>query len=82
VEWKSGEEGSVPFFGDGEMGPHLTQSHHTKWYLNPSGHLATTDMAKNWRALTLWGGEGVARAQAYLHAKFHLDPSNRLVTVR
>jgi len=22
----------------------------------------------------------VARAQAYLHAKFHLDPSNRLAT--
>jgi len=64
------------------MGPHLTQNHHTKWYLNPSGHLATTDMAKNWRALTLWGGGGVARAQAYLHAKFHLDPSNRLATVR
>ena len=23
----------------------------------------------------------MARAEAYLHAKFHLDPSNRLVTV-
>jgi len=23
----------------------------------------------------------VARAEAYLHAKFHLDPSNRLVTI-
>jgi len=23
----------------------------------------------------------VARADAYLHAKFHLDPSNRLATV-
>jgi len=23
----------------------------------------------------------VARAEAYLHAKFHLDPSNRLATV-
>ena len=24
----------------------------------------------------------VARAEAYLHAKFHLDPSNRLATVQ
>jgi len=23
----------------------------------------------------------VARAEAYLHAKFHLDPSNRLATI-
>ena len=26
-------------------------------------------------------GDNVARAEAYLHAKFHLDPSNRLATV-
>ena len=35
-------------FGEGELGPHLTQ-----------------------------GG----RAEAYLRAKFHLDPSNRLATI-
>jgi len=35
----------------------------------------------------LWGGElgphvtQCGRAEAYLHAKFHLDPSNRLATI-
>jgi len=30
----------------------------TKWHLNPSGHLATTDMGwKLGRAMPLWGGE-------------------------
>jgi len=46
-------------------------------------------MAENWvGAVPLWGRgswvpikHNVARAEAYLHAKFHLDPSNRLVTV-
>jgi len=38
------------------------------------------------KGLPLWGGgagsgHNVARAEAYLHAKFHLDPSNRLATV-
>jgi len=44
--------------------------------------------AENWRAVPLWGrgswvpiSHNVARAEAYLHAKFHLDPSNRLATV-
>jgi len=43
--------------------------------------------AKNWEsAVPLFGGLGphlysVASAEAYLHAKFHLDPSNRLATI-
>ena len=39
-------------------------------------------------AVPLWGSgrrvpiqKNVARAEVYLHAKFHLDPSNRLATV-
>jgi len=42
--------------------------------------------AENWGALPLWGREtwvpiyhNVARAEAYLHSKFHLDPSYRLL---
>ena len=41
-------------------------------------------MGRKLGAVSLWGGElghNVARAKAYLHAKFHLDPSNRLATV-
>jgi len=45
--------------------------------------------AENWvGAVPLWGSElgphltHVARAEAYLHAKFHRDPSNSLATVR
>ena len=43
---------AVPPFS-GELGPHLTQSRlgrglylHTKWHLNPSSRLATTDMGR------------------------------------
>jgi len=42
--------GLHPLFGKGELGTHLTQTRlaeaylHTKWHLNPSSHLATTDM--------------------------------------
>jgi len=38
-------------------------------------------------AVPLWGGEvgphlrQCGGAEAYLHAKFHLDPSNRLATI-
>jgi len=107
----------------------------TKWHLDPSSRLATTDMgrkldgcasflgtgagspsnrmsfgpwptslpsgililavvwpqqiwAENWgRTVSLWGGgtgspsNSVARAEAYLRAKFHIDPSNRLAAI-
>jgi len=43
--------------------------------------------AENWGAMPLWRRgswvpvqHSVARAEAYLQAKFHLDPSNRLAT--
>jgi len=50
-------------------------------------HLAT--MAENWSGLCpVWGRgswvliyHSVAGAEAYMHAKFHIDPSNRLVTI-
>jgi len=28
----------------------------TKWHLDPSSHLATTDMGRNWRGLCPFGG--------------------------
>ena len=50
--------------------------------------LATIDMGQNWEAVPLLEGElgphvtqcGLARAEAYLHTKWHLDPSSRLAT--
>ena len=53
--------GLHPLFGDGKLGPHLTQSRlaeaylHTKWHLNPSSHLATTDMGRKLEPVPLWG---------------------------
>jgi len=44
--------GALPPFWGGELGPYLTQSRlaetylHTKCYLNPSSHLATTDVGQ------------------------------------
>jgi len=47
--------------------------------------LATIDMGRKLGAVPLWGlGPHLTqcgRAEAYLHAKFHLDPSNRLATI-
>jgi len=38
--------------------------------------------AENWGAVPLWGrGAGSPSNAAYLHAKCHLDPSNRLSTI-
>jgi len=58
------------------------------WHLDLSSHLATTDMGRKLGAPPPLG-EGswipichnVARAETYLRAKFHLDPSNRLATI-
>jgi len=42
-----------PLFGEGQLDPHLAQCRlrrglppyqHTKWHVNPTSHLATTDM--------------------------------------
>jgi len=81
--------GLCPFWV-GELGPHLIQCRlgqglpfYTKWHLDPSSHLATTCGPKIGGCAPL--GEGtwvtiernVAMAEAYLHAKFYLDPSNR-----
>jgi len=54
----------------------------TKWHLNLSSRLATTDMGH-----FFWGGElgphltqcGLGRV--YLHPMFHFDPCNRLATI-
>jgi len=58
----------------------------TKWHLDPSGRLATTDVGRKLGAVPLWGrGAGspsnnVARAEAYLPTKWHLNPSSHLAT--
>ena len=48
--------------------------------------LATIDMGRKLGAVPILGGAGshltqCGRAEAFLHAKFHLDPYNRLATV-
>jgi len=59
----------------------------TKWHLDPSSLLATTDMAKiGWGCARVSGGwvpikRKVAWADAYLHTKWHLDASSRLATI-
>jgi len=59
-----------------------------QWHINPSSHLATTDMGRKLGAVPLWGRgswvpiqNNVARVEAYVHANFHLDSSNRLARV-
>jgi len=86
-----GKLGAVPSFL-WEMGPHLTQSR-LGWPISvPSGILIHPAIwpqwtwAENWGLCPYWGEAGspsntVARAEAYLHAKFHLDPSSRLATI-
>jgi len=81
--------GSAPLFREGSGVPSNTVAWaeadlHAKWHLDPSNHLATTDMGGRLGALLLWGGgaeypsSNVARAEAYLITMFHRDPSNRL----
>ena len=60
----------------------------TKWHPHPSSCLATTDMGRKLGARARLGRgswvpvqHNVARAEAYLRAEFHLDPSNRLATI-
>ena len=72
--------GLRPLFGEGR-GSHVTQSRLGRG-LPPYQKLGD---------VPLWGGEAgtpsntdlhkMSEAQAYLHAKVHLDPSNRLATV-
>jgi len=60
----------------------------SKWHLDPSSRLATTDMGRKVRVLCPFlGGAGppsnthnVTWAEAYLRTKWHLDPSSRLAT--
>ena len=60
----------------------------TKWHLDLSSHLATTDMGQNWVGVcSLFSGgswdpieHNVAWAEAYLRAKWHLDLSSHLAT--
>jgi len=67
----------------------------TKWYHDPSRRLATIDIGRKLGegccAPFRGGGAGspsndlthcrLAVAEAYLHTKWHLDPSNRLATI-
>ena len=77
-----------PLFGEGELGPHLTQSPGPRSTSIPSGILVhpaispQATWAENWGALSLWGrGAGSLSNTTSPNAKFHLDPSSRLATV-
>ena len=48
----------------------------TKWHLDPSCHLATTNIGRKLGAVSRWGWGPACQV-----AKFHLDPSNRLATI-
>jgi len=79
-----------------ELRPHLTRRrlgrglppYGTKWHLDPYSRLATT--GRRVGAVLLFSGEGVrsclhlthnmAKAEACLHAKWHLDPSSGTVS--
>jgi len=88
---KSGD--AVPLFGYGELGPHLKQcplGRGLRLYQVascPSSRLDTADIGQKLGLCPMEMGAAspsgtiVARAEAYLRAKFHLDPSNRLATV-
>jgi len=59
LTWAENWEGAMPSICG--LGPHVTQSRvaesylHTKWHLNLSSRLATTDMAENWRPCPFLG---------------------------
>jgi len=80
----------APFLG--ELGPHVTRCGlaeaylRTRWHLDPSSRLATTNMSRKLGAVPLLGcvipmERNVVRDEAYLRAKFHVDASNRLATI-
>ena len=60
----------------------------TKWHLDPSSYLATTDMGRKLGdgALPLWGELGPNLTQCrlgrglHLPTKWHIDPSRRFAT--
>jgi len=80
--------GGAPFFGGGAWSPSNTKSLGPRPTSVPSGILIHAAIwpqqiwAENWGLCPFGEGElvpiqhNVARAEAYLHAKFHLDPSN------
>jgi len=87
-------EGLCPFL-ERRARPHVTQCARakaylrTKWHLNLSSRLATTDMGRKLRGCSPFFGEGswvpiqhnVACAKAYVRTKWHIDPSSRLATI-
>jgi len=87
-------KGALSPFWEGQLGPHLNpKSLGPRPSSIPSGiviHPAIWPQqiwAENWETVHPGGRElgpirhNVARAEAYLHAKFHLDPSNGLAAV-
>jgi len=85
----------LPFWGRG-LCPHLSPSPGLRptsitsgILMYPSSRLATIEMDRKMeRGLRLLFGDGagsssskIAWAEAYLHVKYHLDPSSRLATI-
>jgi len=79
--------GCARFLGR-ELGPHLAQCDldqglylRAECRLDPPSPLTTMDMGRKLgRGLCPHSGEGIA-IEAFLHAKFHLDSTNRLSTL-
>jgi len=80
------EGGAVPLSGEGRIPIKHSVAwakiyRHTKWHLDPSSRLATTDMGRKSGCAPLAGAvlgphlTHVARVETCLHAKWHLDPS-------
>jgi len=69
-----------------ELVPHLTQCRLGRglppyqWQFNPSSCFVTIDMGRKLGSCAPFLGQ-LGWAEAYLHAKFHFDPSNRLATI-
>jgi len=89
------EGGLHPLFGEGESSPHLTQSRlgqgvppyqvaslsmqpfgHNRHGPKIGGSAPFLGKGAGFPSNTMWHGQGLH------HARFHLDPSNRLATIR
>jgi len=79
--------GALPPFGEGGAGPPKSPGPRpasiASVILIQAAIWSKQIRAENWGAPPLWGRRvgPPSNAQAYLHAKFHIDPSNRLATV-
>jgi len=62
MTWAESGEAAMLLFGEGELGPHVTQCRlgrsaypRTKWHLYPSSRLAATDVGRKLGVCLLFG---------------------------